>query len=153
MSTTRSPVHRSRSPQPLPAASVPPVSVDGEPWYQRVSGTSGLPSQCFSPQASLYIGCPEAALMRAVLDDALTCFERPGKPIRRWVQREAWEAEAWIFRDDAHGLFSFVSVCAVLGLEPASIRQELLRRRRSPRARRRARGHVSSSAVSHSPTP
>ncbi len=127
MNTTRPPVHRSHSPQPLPAESVPSVSADWEPWHARLSGVSVLPVQCFSPQAGLYTGCPEAALMRAVLEDALGCFQRQCESKRRWVQRVAREAEEWLFSDDAHGLFSFVYICAVLGLEPASIQQELKR--------------------------
>lgn len=127
MDTVRPPVHQSRSPQPLPEGSVPPVSVDWEPWDKRLSGASVLPALCFSPPTSLYTGCPEAALMRAMLEDALACFQRQCAAEPRWVQQEAREAEGWLFSDDAHGLFSYVYVCAVLGLEPESIRQELMR--------------------------
>ena len=63
--------------------------------------------------------------MRAVLEDALTCVHRQGETARRWVLREAREAEEWLFCNDAYGIFSYVSVCTVLGLEPESIRQEL----------------------------
>ena len=127
METARPPVHQSRSPQPVPAGYVPPVSVDWEPWYKQPSGASVLPAPCFSPPTSLYTGCPEVSLMRAVLEDALACVHRQDETARRWVQREAREAEEWLFCDDAHGIFSYVSVCAVLGLEPESIRQELRR--------------------------
>jgi hypothetical protein len=130
MDTVRTPVHQSQSPQPLPAAYVPPMSVDWESWDQQPSGANVLPAPCFSPPTSLYTGCPEVSLMQAVLEDALACVHRPDETARRWVQREAREAEEWLFSDDAHGIFSYVLVCAVLGLEPASIRQEL--RRRSP---------------------
>lgn len=65
--------------------------------------------------------------MRAVLEDALACVHRQNETARRGVQREAREDEEWLFSDDTHRLFSYVSVCAVLGLEPESIRQELLR--------------------------
>jgi hypothetical protein len=130
MDTVRTPVHQSQSPQPLPAAYVPPVSVNWEPWDKQPSGASVLPAPCFSPPTSLYTGCPEVSLMRAVLEDALACFYRQYETARRWVQREAREAEEWLFCDDAHGLFSYVSVCRVLGLEPESLRQAL--RRRSP---------------------
>jgi hypothetical protein len=68
-----------------------------------------------------------SSLMRAVLEDALACFHRQYETDRRWVQREAREAGEWLFCNDAHGLFSYVSVCAVLGLEPESVRQELMR--------------------------
>jgi hypothetical protein len=84
-----------------------------------------LPVQFFGSRPSLCTVCPEAALMRAVLEDALTCFQRQFETERRCVQRIAREAEEWFLSDDAHWLFSFVSVCAVLGLEPESIRQRL----------------------------
>jgi hypothetical protein len=128
MDTACPPVHQRRSPQPLLAAYVPPVSVDWGSWDQQPSGASVLPAPCFSPPTSLYAGCPEVSLMRAVLDDAVACVHRQGETARRWVQREAREAEAWLFSDDADGIFSYVSVCAVLELEPASIRQDLRRR-------------------------
>jgi hypothetical protein len=73
--------------------------------------------------------------MRAVLDDALMCFYSQYETDRPWVQREVREAEEWLFCDDSHGLFSCVSVCAVLGLKPESIRQELLRWSPFPRTR------------------
>jgi hypothetical protein len=140
MDTIRTPVHQSQSPQSLPAAYVPPVSVDLESWDKQPSGASMLPAPCFSPPTSLYTGCPEVSLMQAVLEDALSCVHRPDETARRWVQREAREAEEWFFSDDAHGIFSYVSVCAVLGLEPASIRQELRRRRPShPNPRQHSR--------------
>jgi hypothetical protein len=65
--------------------------------------------------------------MRAVLEDAVACFQRQCETEQRWVQQEAQEAEEWLFSDDADELFSYVSVCAVLGVEPESIRQELMR--------------------------
>jgi len=68
--------------------------------------------------------------MRAVLEDALACIHRPDETTCRWVRREAREAEEWLFSDDAHGIFSYVAVCAVLGLEPESIRPK--HRRWSP---------------------
>ena len=129
MNTACPPVHQRQLPQPLPAAYVPPGSVDLESWDQQPSGASVLPVPWFSPPTSLYTGCPEVSLMRAVLEDALACVHRPDETTCRWVRREAREAEEWLFSDDAHGIFSYVTVCAVLGLEPASIRQELRRRR------------------------
>jgi hypothetical protein len=131
MDTASPLVHQRRSPQPLPAAYMPPVSVDWEPWFKQPSGASVLPAPCFSPPTSLYTGCPEVLLMRAVLDDALACVHRQNETARRWVQREAREAEEWLFCDDAYGIFSYVSVCAVLGLKPQSARQGLRRRRPS----------------------
>lgn len=39
--------------------------------------------------------------------------------------QRAREAERWFFNDDSRWLFSFVSVCDVLGLEPEYIRTKL----------------------------
>jgi hypothetical protein len=127
MDTTGPPVYQSQLLQPVPAAFVPPVSADGGPWDKPPSGASVLPAPCGSPAAKLYSGSPEVALMQAVLEDALVCVFGQYESERRRVQREAREAEEWLFSDDPHRLFSYVSVCSVLGLEPESIRQQLLR--------------------------
>jgi hypothetical protein len=64
---------------------------------------------------------PEQDLMLAVLKDALLSYRKhlrnPTKTLRR--DRE------WFFSNDQGGLFSFESVCAVLGLEPQRIRKGL----------------------------
>jgi hypothetical protein len=65
--------------------------------------------------------------MRAVLADALECFQKGLVYQGRRVQRLALEAEEWLFSDDARWPFSFVSICAVLGLEPAYLRRGLRR--------------------------
>jgi len=127
MHTTRPPTHRSRSPQPVPVESVLPVSADWNPWHEQLAGASVLPEQFFSPQTSLCTRRPVAALLRAVLEDALACFQRQFVTKGRRVQRMAQEAEAWFLSDDADWPFSFVSVCVVLGLEPESVRQGLKR--------------------------
>ena len=127
--TTRSPAHHDRSPQPLPAVGSGglPVSADRDLQHGQLSDTTILPEQFFGPRASLGTVRPEAALMRAVLEDALTCLQRQFITGGRRVEREAREAEEWFFSDDAHWLFSFVSVCTVLGLEPEAVRQGLKR--------------------------
>ena len=125
--TTYSPAYPNRSLQPAPAGSVLPGSADRDLWQERLSDTCVLPAQFFSPRVSLYTLCPEAALMHAVLEDALACFQKQFEAEGRRVQRMAREAEEWFLSDDAHWPFSFVSICAVLGLEPESIRQRLKR--------------------------
>jgi len=60
--------------------------------------------------------------MRAVLADALACFQHGLVNSKQRVQRVAQEAEAWFLNDDDHWPFSFVSICAVLagtGVYPA----------------------------------
>jgi len=64
---------------------------------------------------------PEQDLMLAVLKDALLSYRKhlrnPTKTLRR--DRE------WFFGNDHDGLFSFESVCAVLGFDAQSIRRRL----------------------------
>ena len=149
MHTLHAPAQPSRSPQSVPAESVRPVSADWDPWHERLTNVSVLPAQFFSPPTSLYTGRPEAALLQAVLEDALACFQSQLMTAGGRVQREAQEAAAWFWSEEDHGIFSFVSVCAVLGLEPESIRARLRRWRHthptpSPRKRQRV-------AVRHPP--
>lgn len=70
---------------------------------------------------------PEKILMLAVLEDAIACFQdyisarhSKGKNLFR-------EVEEWIFEDSGHWLFSFESICEVLGFNPAWLRLGLLR--------------------------
>lgn len=70
---------------------------------------------------------PEQNLFLAVLKDALLSYR---KNLRR--SNKALMAErAWIFDDDQDRLFSFVSVCAALGLSPARIRKQIMAWERS----------------------
>jgi len=70
-----------------------------------------LLEQFFGPRASVGTACPEAALMRAVLEDALLClqgrFVSTGRRGRRLAQEE------------------------VLGLDPVAVREALLQNRSS----------------------
>lgn len=116
--------------RPVPVRSTLSVSASNS-WHAQWSGSNVLPEQFFNPQTSLFSGRPVAALLRAVLEDALTCFQSQFMTTGRRVQREAQEAERWFLSEDSHWPFSFVSICAVLGLEPDAIRQRLKRWRHS----------------------
>ncbi len=69
----------------------------------------------------------EIALMRAVLEEAIACFQKQCLKSGRRAQRLANEAEEWIFSDEESWPFSFVNICAVLRLEPDYIRLKLKR--------------------------
>jgi hypothetical protein len=116
MNTKRIPAHQSRSPQP--------ASGYRNPWYERPSDVGGLSEQFFDSRVSPLKVCPETALMYAVLEDAFLCFQKKFETERRFMQR-AREAERWFFSDASRWLFSFVSVCDALGLEPEYIRKKL----------------------------
>jgi hypothetical protein len=65
---------------------------------------------------------PEKELMLAVLKDALMTYKKRvhlGNALFK-------EAETWFFDRERDRLFSFETVCAVLGLSPEKIRQNLL---------------------------
>ena len=107
-------------PRPLPllpydlAAIVeflPPAAVLPEQFHDRTSRTGTVRG--------------EVELMRAVLFDAVECFRKyTGQPCRD-ARRRAYEAAQWLFADDVHWPFSFVNICAVLGLNPAYVRRGL----------------------------
>jgi hypothetical protein len=67
------------------------------------------------------------ALIRAMLDDAIACYQKYERAKGRRNQRIATDAAAWLFSDDAHWPFAFVNVCAVLGIEPGYVRRGLKR--------------------------
>ena len=75
--------------------------------------------------------------MCAVLEDAYLCFKRQFEIERRCIPRTAQEAEEWFFSDKSHGLFSFVSICTVLGPEPEFIRKGLKHRKPTSLDKRR----------------
>jgi hypothetical protein len=65
--------------------------------------------------------------MAAVLEDAILCYRRY-MTARDTKKRNIFrETEDWIFDNKSDWLFSFGSVCEALGLNPDSVRQELLR--------------------------
>lgn len=94
--------------------------------YEQASHVEALPEHFFNSEISLARVGPETALLYAVLEDAFLCFQKQFKvPLRPLQRRAAREAEEWFFSDDTHELFSFVSVCTALGLEPEFIRKKL----------------------------
>ncbi|MGH7797582.1 MAG: hypothetical protein ACREQ2_22200 [Candidatus Binatia bacterium] len=116
MNTKRKPTHQSRSPQP--------TSAHRDAWYEAPSYDNALPEKFFDSRVKLTAVCPETALMYAVLEDAFLCFHKQFEADQRRM-RSAREAEDWFFKDNSRWLFSFLSVCDALGLEPKYIRQKL----------------------------
>ena len=92
--------------------------------YDRSANGSPLPEQFFDSRVKLAAVCPETALMYAVLENAFLSFHKRFEPDRRFL-RGARQAQDWFFSDDSRGLFSFMSICNVLGLEPRYIRIKL----------------------------
>ena len=70
---------------------------------------------------------PEKKLLLAVLEDAIACFQKylfakDGKGRVLFL-----EAEEWILDRDTDWLFSFASLCEMLGFEPSYLRDGLMR--------------------------
>ncbi|HKA52401.1 MAG TPA: hypothetical protein VKJ47_01940 [Candidatus Binatia bacterium] len=82
-----------------------------------------LPSQFFSPPRYHHKG--EIALMYAVLEDAVRCFTKQFVEKKVRTRHLAEEAEAWFRSDDERWPFSFVNICAALGLDAQYLRQGL----------------------------
>ncbi len=68
---------------------------------------------------------PEKKLMLAILEDAIACFQKyvfardgKGKALFR-------EAEMWLEDKEGSGVFSFDSICELLGFDPEYLRRGL----------------------------
>jgi hypothetical protein len=110
------------------------TAASGEPFDAAV-----LPEQFYRLPDSTQQMSGEAALMYAVLEDAISCFQKGTLANGRRPQRLAREAEEWFFTDDLRWPFSFVNICAVLGLDPEFIRLGLKRWRQPFSAERQKR--------------
>ena len=75
--------------------------------------------------------------MLAILEDAINCFQDNllAQDVRR--SRLFHEVEEWIVEADSGGVFSFESICEVLGFSPRYVRQGLLRWKEKRLIRRR----------------
>lgn len=88
-----------------------------------------LPEQFHGSSSHADSSRGELALMRAVLEDAVHCFQ---KTQGVEASRLAKEAEDWFFTDDQQWPFSFINICAVLGLDAEYLRKGLRRWQQHP---------------------
>jgi len=103
--------------------------------YDLTAASQALPPETLLPEQ--FHGTPthadssygEAALMRAVLEDAIHCLQ---KSAGRKAQRLAREAEQWLFTDDHRWPFSFINICGALGLDAEYVRSGLKGWRQGP---------------------
>jgi hypothetical protein len=124
MYTTRSSASRRPPPQRGLVAQHRPAAANRDTGPD-LFGTGILPEQVFPSQTSRCQERPETVLMRAVLADAFVCVQHGFVNEERRARRLAREAKAWFLSDDDSWPFSFVSICAALGLEPGYIRREV----------------------------
>ena len=105
------------------------VSADRRPVSERRPGEGMLADEVFNARPSLAAEYAEAALMCAVLEDAVDCFQKQFSRATRRAKHLGREAEQWLFNDDPNWPFSFLAICNVLELCPQYIRQGLKRGR------------------------
>lgn len=68
---------------------------------------------------------PEKKLMLAVLEDAVACYQKYLLARDSKGKTLFLEAELWVEQKSGDGVFSFDSVCEVLGLDPEYLRRGL----------------------------
>ena len=85
---------------------------------------------------------PERKLMRAVLEDAIYCFQKYLLAADRRGKRIFYHAEKWIFDENNDYFVSFANVCETLSVDANYLRKGLLRWKAS-NLRRQATGHAS----------
>jgi hypothetical protein len=79
---------------------------------------------------------PERRLTLAVLEDAVNCFQANVMAQSGRRKKLFKETEDWIMAPGDDWIFSFVSVCEILRLNPEYVRQGLLRWKEKKLARR-----------------
>ena len=138
--------HSPQRPQKFRRASLPLFLYDLSAATQILPPAAVLPEQFYSPAEHPDSSQGELALMRAVLEDAVHCFQKSQGTDAAHLAKDA---ERWFFANDQRWPFSFVNICAALGLNADYIRMGLQRWSQhppavSPKKRRRT-------ALTHTP--
>ncbi len=98
-----------------------------------------LPEQFYDRGAGMEEVSGERALMLAVLEDGIRCFQEHLTSPRVRPRLLARQAEKWIRSGDWDWPFSFNNICESLALDPDSLRERLLAPRPEGEARPRPR--------------
>ena len=104
----------------------PPIVLDHAEQSEIFGPDMFLPEQPGEPWKHSEFS-PEKALMLAILEDAISCFQKYFRSTQAHPRRLAREAEHWIRRRDWNWPCSFDGVCDALGLDPERMRSALLR--------------------------
>jgi hypothetical protein len=86
-----------------------------------------LSAQYFENLRSKTFVEPESRLMLAVLEDAVNCFQANLMAQSGRRKKLFKETDDWIRAQDDDWIFSFVSICEILRLNPEYVRQGLRR--------------------------
>jgi len=122
---TRDPGPRPRDPEILAELFAPEIVLPDQiqQGYRRDSYLSG-----------------EKALMLAVLEDGIRCFQEHLRNARSNPRLLSQQAEEWIRAVDYEWPFSFNNVCETLGIDPSALRRALLAWKAARLAERDANG-------------
>jgi len=99
-----------------------------------------LPEQFFEGARRDSYASGEKALMLAVLEDGIRCFQEHLRNPRSNPRLLSAQAEAWIRAVDYEWPFSFNNVCETLGIDPGALRGALLAWKTKRLAERDPRG-------------
>lgn len=70
---------------------------------------------------------PEKKLMRAILEDAICCFQKYLAARDSHGEKIFYRADEWIFDQEDEYFFSFANICESLNVDPDYLRKGLLR--------------------------
>ena len=113
-----------------------PVSQELQSWRSLFQPDVVAPMQYMEKWRYRRGAAPEVMLMFAVLDDAVVCFQKIACASNAHSKALFNDAERWFFDDVGGDLFSFESICEVVGLDPEYIRKSLQRWREGKNGKR-----------------
>jgi hypothetical protein len=85
------------------------------------------PYQYLKTQRRTEPAAPERALMFAVLADAIETYQKFAAAKSSRGKMLFREVAAWLWNEESDCVFSFLNICEVLRLDPASLRRRLMR--------------------------
>ena len=94
---------------------------------------------------------PEKALMLAILDDAVACFQKYVTAQRPKEKVLFQDAEEWFMEKDSDWFFSFENICESLGLDPNYLRKGLMQWKEGQRRPKAQIYHLNPGQVKHNP--
>src|SRR2546426_150414 len=112
-----------------------------------------LPEQFFEGARRDSQASGEKALMLAVLEDGIRCFQEHLRNPRSNPRLLSQQAEAWIRAVDYEWPFSFNNVCETLGIDPSALRAALLAWKAKGLVEREANGGATPAAKKVYPLP
>jgi hypothetical protein len=87
-----------------------------------------LPAQFYANFKNSQYREPERRLMVAILEDAVSCLSMNLRQCNLRQRKQYEEAKHWVTaEEESEWIFSFRSICEVLGMDPSYLRRGLIR--------------------------